>query len=165
MADETTTSTEDETTTAADEETTTDAELLAGAKNQDAVKNALKSEREAAKTARKEAEQLAAKVKEYEDKDKSDQQKLEEAAKVAESKASEATLKALRYEVAAEKELPLKWAARLSGNTKEELLADATELAKELKTGSRTSMDGGARQPAPTSAGMDTLIRERAGRL
>lgn len=47
--------------------------------------------------------------------------KLRDRAKTAEAKV-------LRYEVAAKKDLPLAWAARLQGETKDELLADADEL-------------------------------------
>ena len=71
--------------------------------------------------------------------------------------------KALRYEVAAANDLPLKWAERLRGSTKEELAADAEELAKELAPGNG-GLDGGARRSAPTGGSMDERIRAAARR-
>lgn len=140
-----------------------DAQLLQGARNPDAVKNALDQERQTAREARKRAEAAEARAKEYEDRDKTEQQKLEEKAAGADRRASQAELKALRYEVAAEKDLPLKWASRLSGSTKEELASDADELAKEIKP-ERPDFDGGTRQAEPKEGDMDSFIRRKAGR-
>lgn len=139
-----------------------DTDLLQGARNPDAVKNALDNERKAAKDARQRAEAAEAKVKEYDDRDKTEAQKLEDKAAEADKRASGAELKALRYEVAADKELPLKWAARLTGSTKKELEDDADALLKELKP-DRPNFDGGARKPAATDS-VDDQIRRMAGR-
>ncbi len=140
-----------------------DAELLQGAQNPDAVKNALRSEREAAKEARKKAEDLAARVKKFEDKDKSESEKAAEEKATAERRAAEAETKLMRFEVAAAKGLDPKWASRLAGSTKEELEADAEKLAKEI-TPSSPGFDGGARQSVPADDDMNDLIRRRAGR-
>lgn len=70
----------------------------------------------------------AKRLAELEEEDKTEQQKLTDAKLAAEKKAEEAELRALRYEVAAEKGLSPKLAARLSGSDREELLADADEL-------------------------------------
>ena len=51
----------------------------------------------------------------------SENKKLRDRAKTAEAKA-------LKYEVAAETNIPLSWASRLQGNTKEDLLKDAESL-------------------------------------
>lgn len=51
----------------------------------------------------------------------SENKKLRDRAKTAEAKA-------LKYEVAAETNIPLSWASRLQGNTKEDLLKDAETL-------------------------------------
>lgn len=74
--------------------------------------------------------------------------KLRERAKTA-----EATV--LRYGVASEKGLPLTWAARLQGETKDELLADADELLAAI--GHKPLLnsqpnDGNARSSDPTPA-------------
>lgn len=119
--------------------------------------------REEAAGNRKRAQEAEAKVTEFQDRDKSEQQKAKEKAEKAESEAQKASLRALRYEVAAAKDLPLKWAARLSGSSKEELEKDADVLAKELKPESRTTADGGVRQTVP-DGGMDAYIRRAAGR-
>lgn len=145
-----------------------DAELLRDARNPDAVRSALKAEREAAAAAKKEAEEARAKVKEYEDRDKTEQQKKEEAAAAATKRADDLEAKLLRYEVAAAKNIPLNQAHRLQGSSKEELENDADEFLKSLKTGgngggSDSGFDGGARSDAPAGS-MDELIRRAAGR-
>lgn len=70
----------------------------------------------------------AKRLKELEDADKSETEKLNERASAAEKKAEAAEQRALRLEVAADKGLTAKQAARLIGTTKEELEADADEL-------------------------------------
>ena len=138
-----------------------DAQLLAGARDPDAVRNALKSERAAAKAAKEKAEELAKKVQEFEDRDKSEQEKAEQRAAEAEKKAEEAEHKLLRLQVAADKKLPPELAARLAGSTKTELEADADELLKIVKpSGSSTGFDGGPRGRTETGeTDPDALIR------
>ncbi len=109
----------------------------------DAGKKALAEERAAKKAAEKELADLRAKLKEIEDKDKSESEKLAEKAAAAEKTASEATLRALRLEVAAEKGLTPAQAKRLVGATKEELEADADELLASFPAQTQT------RTPAP----------------
>jgi hypothetical protein len=71
----------------------------------------------------------------------------------------------LRFEVAADKGIPLKHAHRLQGSTKEELAKDADELAKELGADTTPGFDGGrSAKPAPTAGGWTRLIRRQAGR-
>jgi len=79
---------------------------------------ALKAEREAHAAA-------VAKLKEYEDRDKTEAEKLAERAAAAEKRAAELEVKALRAEVAAAKGIPV---ALLSGGTQEELEAHADAL-------------------------------------
>lgn len=92
-------------------------------------KKALEAEREAAKTAKAEAAELRAKLKEYEDWDKTEEQKraekLEELTRTAQ--ASQRT--AMQYEVAAKAGIPLSLATRLNGGTREEMTQDAEELS------------------------------------
>lgn len=138
---------------------------LTGAQNPDAVKRALAAERDAAKEAKKRADAAEAKVREYQDRDKSDQQKLEERAVNAEKTAAEREARLLRFEVAAAKDIPLKHAHRLQGSTKEELEQDAAELAKELVAGGgSTGFDGGTRGEPARPNDMDAAIRQSAGR-
>jgi hypothetical protein len=146
-------------------------DLLKGAQNPDAVRNAIKAERERAKVAKKaaddatsEAEKLRAKVQEFEDRDKSEQEKAEKRAKDAEDKATKAEHKLLRLEVAADKKVPANLASRLVGETKAELEADADELLKSVKADDSVKLDGGARKPAKSGTDMNQRIREMAGR-
>lgn len=137
-------------------------QLLDVARDPDAVSSALAHEREKAK-------QLKAKLAEYEDRDKSEQQKLAERVSNAEKKAQDAELRALRYEVAVEKGLVGEKAAlatRLMGTTKEELVADADQLLDIYRPPEPppTSFDGGSRGTPPNAGGMDGLIRGAARR-
>jgi hypothetical protein len=90
-----------------------------------AVKAALKKANEEAAASR-------LKLKEIEDRDKSDSEKLSERAATAERRAEEAEARALRLEVAAAKGLTPGQAKRLAGSTLEELEADADELLADF---------------------------------
>jgi membrane protein involved in colicin uptake len=141
-----------------------DAALLAAANNPDAVKAALDREREAAKAARKEADEARAKVKEFEDAKLSDQEKKDKEKAEAEQRATAAEAKALKYEVAAEKGVPLAQAHRLQGSTKEELEKDADAFLKDVKPGGGGGqLDGGPRGAMETPEDMDAAIRQAAG--
>lgn len=85
--------------------------------------------------ANKEAEQLRLKLKEYEDRDKSELEKLVESQAAAERRASDAELRATRLEVAAGKGLTAAQAKRLVGATREELEADADEILRDFPSG------------------------------
>lgn len=146
-------------------------DLLKGAQNPDAVRNALKAERERARAAKKdadeksaEAEKLRAQVQKYEDSKKSDQEKAEQRAKDAEGKAAKAEQKLLRLEVGRDKKLPSELAELLSGDTKEEMEAHADKLAKVVKAEDTVKLDGGARQAAKGGTDMTQMIRQMAGR-
>jgi len=121
----------------------------------------LRRENAAARTAR---QTLETKVKEFEDRDKSESDRAAERIKDLESKAQVAEQKVLRSEVAADKGVPPKLARFLTGTSKEELEKAADELLAELGGQDRTSFDGGARESAPAKGGMDDLIRRSAGR-
>ena len=84
---------------------------------------------------RREAQELAGRLKAHEDANKTELERAQEAASSAESRATAAEQAALRLEVALEKApegMPIaqvrKLAKRLSGATQEELEADAEEL-------------------------------------
>lgn len=91
-------------------------------------KKALTAERKARTAAEQKARELEDRIREFEDAQKSEDQKRSERLAESEKHAATNALKALRYEVAAERGLPLTAAGRLQGETKEELAADADEL-------------------------------------
>lgn len=70
----------------------------------------------------------------------------------AQSTATDATGRLTRYEVAAEVGIPLTHAPRLIGSTKDEMVADAKEFKKNLRTGGydpgQGQNDGGAAEGA-----------------
>lgn len=78
----------------------------------------------------------AARLKELEDAQKTEQQKLTERLTEAETKAKEAELRAARLEVATEKGLPKSSVKFLTGTTPEELEESADELLALLSTSS-----------------------------
>lgn len=141
-----------------------DAQLLEGARNPDAVARALRAERATAAAEKKRADDLAAEVQKYKDRDLSTQERLEARAARAEQDSAAHAVRLLRYEVAAAKGLPLRHAHRIQGATKVEMEADAAELVASLVVErERPDFDGGARRPArPTD--MNQLIRRAAGR-
>lgn len=98
----------------------------------DAGKRALDAERKARRDAEKATADLQARLKELEDRDKSDGEKLTERITAAERRAAEAESRALRLEVAAAKGLTPGQARRLVGGTKEELEADADDLLADF---------------------------------
>lgn len=118
----------------------------------------------ALREANKEAEKLRLRLKEYEDRDKTEQQKLEERAAEAEKAAANALRELTRVRVAAQQGLTPDLAARLQGDTEEELTADAEKLKQLLGTPAPPSFDSGPRTSAPAGADMNALIRSAAGR-
>lgn len=130
----------------------------------EAGKKALNAERRRASQAEKQAKDLAARLKEIEDKDKSEVDKLREELEAAKRDAETARKDALRLKVGSAKGLPEKVAARLQGDTEEEMAADADSLLEELKPGSpKGSADGGNRgKPPKSGTDMDALIRAAA---
>lgn len=110
--------------------------------------------------ANREAESLRLKLKEFEDRDKTDQQKLTERLTAAEAAAAASDLELARFRVAAKAGIPADLAGRLQGSSEEELTADAESLKKLLGDAtSATSFDGGARTPAGAPRDMNDLIR------
>lgn len=119
----------------------------------------------ALKAANKEAETLRRKLKEFEDRDKTAAQLLEERAAAADRVAAEATAQLLRYQVATAKGLPAELVGRLQGATEKELAADADKLLAlfgEPKSGP-PKFNGGPRKTAEGKADMNALIRGGAG--
>ncbi|MFI9244152.1 hypothetical protein ACIGXF_16540 [Streptomyces sp. NPDC053086] len=119
----------------------------------------------ALRKANKEAETLRLKLKEFEDRDKTEAQKLAERATAAEQSAAVAQSELMRFRVAADKKLPAELADRLQGSTPEEMAADADKLLALFNAQQRQTpnYDGGVRHTA-RPASMNDLIRQTAGR-
>ena len=122
----------------------------------DAGKKALDAERREKRAAEKRAAELEAKLKEFEDRDKSELERAVERAEAAEKRAAEFETRSLRLEVAAEQGLTPAQAKRLVGETREELEADAKELLTTFKPAAddahedvSASLDLGNRGGAP----------------
>lgn len=116
----------------------------------DRGKAALDKERQARREAErraKDGEAAILRLKEIEDAQKSEQEKLTERAEKAEREAAEARIALMRRDVAADKQLPPAMADRLRGTTREELEADADELLKMLPTNGSDNKPKGAPQP------------------
>ena len=149
-------------------------DIAAQADKPDAVSNAIKAEREAAKKAKAERDEALAKIKEYEDAQKSEAEKREEALAETQKELEalrnqnhQLEVRQLRATVAAEKNLPPRLANRLTGETVEEIQADADSLLEDLGTlpgETPPPGDGGARTPV-TPPDLDEQIRsaEKAG--
>lgn len=99
----------------------------------DAGKKALDAERREKRAAEKRAAELEARLKEFEDRDKTESTRAIERAEAAEKAAAAAEARALRLEVASEKGLTPAQAKRLVGESREELEADASELLETFK--------------------------------
>lgn len=93
-------------------------------------KAALAAERKRANEAEKARKAAEAELQKLRDLDKSETERERDARTAAESRAAAAELALLRRDVADEAKLPVEFAARLQGSTREELLADAKALAK-----------------------------------
>jgi hypothetical protein len=99
---------------------------------------------------RKEAQEAKQRAQEYEDRDKSELEKLTGKVSKAERERDDARSALLRYEVAAEKQIPPEAVDLLVGNTREELEARADKILQFAQKPAPTpEFDGGARDPAP----------------
>ena len=111
--------------------------------------------RNALKKANKEAETLRLRLKEFEDRDKTEQERATEARQAAERERDEARSHALRLEVAFAKGLTPAQAKRLVGSSREELEADADDILENFpaKPNPRPtgSADLGPRTTPPSS--------------
>jgi hypothetical protein len=112
----------------------------------DPGKRALDAERKRARDEKKRADAAEARLKELEDKDKSESQRAQEAAAEAARRADAAEQRALRLEVAHAKGLTAGQAKRLVGTTQEELEADADEILAEFSP-QRGDEDGSRGRP------------------
>lgn len=86
--------------------------------------------------------EAAKRLAEIEDANKSEQQKASDAAAAAEKRAVDAEGRALRFEVASEKNVPQKLMKFLAGGTREEIEASADELLEAIKPDTGDSSGG-----------------------
>lgn len=107
----------------------------------DGGKAALQAERKARRDAEKAAAEALAKVKEFEQRDLSAQEKLAQQVQELEAKAARAEAEALRLRIAAETDLPADLHEFLVGSSEEELRAKAEKL--------KAATAASARRPQP----------------
>jgi hypothetical protein len=119
-----------------------------------------------AKAAQKQLDEMSKRLQEFEDRDKTEAQKLAEAKTAAEGEAATAKQELMRYRIAATKKLPAELADRLKGATEDEMAEDADRLLEVFGTQQRRntpSYDGGVRSGASAPTDMNALIRRQAG--
>jgi hypothetical protein len=114
---------------------------------------ALRAERSRATAAEKRAAEFEARVKAFEDANKTSEQKQADALATATNERDAATVRALRYEVCDEQDLPLKAARFLTGGTKAEI-EEAAKAFKELY-GSNTAGKPATGLPPSPNAGRE----------
>lgn len=117
----------------------------------DAGKKALEAERKARRDAEKANKSLADKLKEYEDRDKSELEKAQAAAQEAADRAAKAEAEALRLRLATELQIPPGLHKFLTGTDEDQLRAQIEELKPYLAESKRFQGggDGGARDGSP----------------
>lgn len=125
-----------------------------GAPAPDSVEFWQQKAKDAEARANKVADDLAAFRKQIEDKDKTEQQRLNDALTDAQNAANAARADALRYKIGLQHNLPAAWIPRLQGATEDELAADAAELAKSLPpTGGQQPPKGPTKPLGPLQPG------------
>ena len=141
----------------------------------DAGREALDKERAARREADRQLAEARRRVAELEDRDKSESERTRADLERArdrivelESQEQERQLLDLKREVAEEAHLPASLAARLQGDDRRSLKADAAKLVEDLNAGRPVGDLGIGRGGAASSQGgrvdMNQLIREAAGR-
>ena len=111
-----------------------------------------------------------AKLKQRDDRDKTELQRLQEEAQAATRRADAAELAALKGTTAAQYGIPSEDAHRLQGDTREALVEDAKAFAKRLgldgtgNGGGRPDFSSGVRRPVQRPKTMNDVIRQAAGR-
>lgn len=122
----------------------------------------------ATKKANKEAETLRLKLKAFEDRDKTETQRLTEERDALKAERDAVRVEALRARVALAKGLPADLADRLRGDDEDSMVEDADRLLVLLKPGKPSGdIDQGVRGEASDKddkPSMNALIRSAAGR-
>lgn len=157
----------DEVATTETTETTTEPEVEAGKTDEplgDAGKKALEAERAARKAAEEERKALAAKLKEIEDRDKTEAEKAAERLAEAEKRAAEVEARATRAEVAAATSIPVEILAGPKSSSVEDVTAFAelvtTHFASQKPQG--PVIPGQGKQPEKTAETTDDWFRSLA---
>jgi hypothetical protein len=138
-----------------------------GGESIEGLRLALKAERDARKSGDKRARTLETRLRELEDRDKSEAEKLAARAADSDRRASEAEAMLLRLEVGAEHSLPADAVQLLHGTTREEIETSAQRLVAFAASTAKpppASFDGGARvtpaaEKSPEQAHNDFLLR------
>lgn len=119
----------------------------------EAGEKALDAFKQRAKEAEKRAKELETQVSQFEERDKSETEKLTGKLSKAEQRAEKAEAQLLRFEVAKEKEVPAEAVDLLSGSSREELEASADKILALVKSrpenNETPNFDGGPRDVAP----------------
>lgn len=131
----------------------------------DAGKKALSEERAARKAAEKEREALSARLKEFEDRDKSEAEKLAERAAAAEAERDALKADAIRARVALTKGIPADLMDRLRGSSEEEVAADADRLMAVIASSTKPLPRGAVDQGERDKGGVSQLGRDDLSRM
>jgi len=111
----------------------TEPEVVDGAKPSDELGekgvSALKAEREARRALEKERNDLAAKVKEFTDRDKSESERMQEQLQELTQRATQAEREKARLAVIAEHQIPKDYQDLVQGADEDSLVASATKVA------------------------------------
>jgi ribosomal protein S20 len=151
------------------DQTTSDSDLAGFEGLPQAAQDEVRRLRNEAKKARLERNDLRTRVKDYEDRDKSEEQRRQDELAAASGRADRAERELLRFQVAAELGIS-QHAGRLQGDTREALVEDAKSLAAEFGIdtpdggGGRANFAGGVRRPVQRPKTMNDVIRQAAGR-
>lgn len=131
----------------------------------DAGKKAIEREREARKTAEKSARELAAKVKEFEDRDKSETQRMADELAQLREDAGKARREALVTKVAMAHKLDAEDIDLLHGDTEDELVARAARIQalKAHAPAGPGSVDQGAKPPKDNDINVQIRAAEAKG--
>lgn len=112
-------------------------------------KSALDKERADRKAAERDLKEANARLKEIEDAQKTEAERLADDASASRAQLAETQARLRRVEAATAAGLSLDDADRLRGTTAEELAADAAALAERWRSPAPVSFDGGPRTPPP----------------
>lgn len=94
-------------------------------------------------------EAAAKRVEELESSSKTETERLADQAKAAQKRAEDAEQRALRYEVALDKQVPANLMKFLSGESREDMEASADELLEAIKGPATGATDGGSGSGKP----------------
>lgn len=131
---------------------------------------ALKAERTARKAAEKAAGDFAAKVKEFEDRDKSDGERLKEQLAELSGRAEKAERKSARLTVIAANQIPEEYHDLVQGDDEESLIASATKVRSLIDATTKQATasfvipdEGGSPALALNGDGLESALKKALG--